>query len=150
MRTVARREMLSPMGFTGQAPPRVVIAAVATLNGSAQVSLGGNGRQHPKARVWLLEDASVVLCIPDKTAPGRVRREHLGLAASAHWRERSKLLTVTVRDAEDPAIELGTLVVNAKGCGCGMGAAGNAGPTEDKRFDVVRVRQPEWYVVTKD
>jgi hypothetical protein len=124
------------MGFTGTRPPRVQVLTVATVNGSVTAL----GRQHPKARVWLLEDRTVVLCIPDKTAPGRVRRETYAAAVShARWQNRSKLLTVTLLGEAG-----GTIVVNAKGCGCGMGAAGNAGPTAEA-YDVVRVRQPEWY-----
>ena len=110
--------------------------AVATVNGS----IGGDLGTHPKARVWLLEDRTLVLCVPDKTAPGRVRRQRYdGAVRAARWQNRSKLLTVELTGDSSP-----TVTVNAKGCGCGMGAAGNAGP-EPGAYDVVRVRQPEWY-----
>ena len=136
-------------GFTGTAPPREQIPTVATVNGSVRLTLGEqHQRVLPKARLWLLEDAALVLCVPDKTAPGRVRRERYEWAAAAHWHERSKILTVTLCDLDGGAV--GTVELNAKGCGCGMGAAGNAGPTESRHFDVVRVRQPEWYTVTVD
>lgn len=128
--------MLRRMGFSGPAPVRDQILTVATLNGSAQIL----GRSHPKARVWLLEDRSLVVCLPDRTAPGRVRRESLGEVAQAVWNERTKILLATLSGG-------GTVTVNARGCGCGMGAVGSAGPTESKHFDVVRVRQPDWYVL---
>jgi hypothetical protein len=124
------------MGFTGTAPPRQQVLTVATVNGSVRAL----GETYPKARVWLLEDRTVVLCVPDRTAPGRVRREsYNGAVESAHWAARSKQLTITLGGGE-------TVAVNAKGCGCGMGAAGNAGPTAGA-YDVVKVRQPEWYTV---
>jgi hypothetical protein len=129
------------MGFTGEAPPREQVLTVATVNGRVSAL----GEQFPKARVWLLEDRSVVLCVPDRAAPGRVRRVAYGPVVSAAWDKRAKALSVTVALGED--MGEGTITVDARGCGCGMGAAGNAGPTAGK-FDVVRVRTPEWYTVT--
>ena len=123
-------------GFAGDAPPRTQVMAVATVNGSA-VALG---RQHPRTRLWVLEDRTAVLCISDSRAPGGVRREVYPVLASV-WQERSKLLTVDL-DGD------GTVTLNAKGCGCGMGAAGNAGPSEGP-YDVVRVRAPDWHTVER-
>jgi len=129
------------MGFTGEAPPREQVLTVATVNGRVQAL----GESFPKARVWLLEDRSLVLCVPDREAPGRVRRVAYGPVVSASWAAKQKALSVTVELGEDTGV--GVITVDARGCGCGMGAAGNAGPTAGK-FDVVRVRTPDWYTVS--
>lgn len=93
---------------------------------------------HPKARVWVLEDRTAVLVLP---AAGRgVERRTEALTASS-WDGGRKLLTAVTEDGQD-------LRLDGRGCGCNMGAVGNAGPV-DGRYNIVRVRTPEWHEVSK-
>lgn len=120
------------MGFI-DAAPREQVHTVATLAGRA--TLGSTS--WPKARVYLLEDRQAVLIVPDPDNRGKVVRIPFDVTTST-WDAREKSLVMLTQDGE--------LAVDGKGCGCGMGAVGSAGPVEG-RHDLIRVRAPEWHVV---
>lgn len=121
------------MGFL-QAPDRVEIGVVATSMGI--VTHGGTTYQ--KGRVWILDDHRLILCVPGPNRTG-VTRIELGVVAISNWKSRSKQLSVTFENGS-------TLGVNAKGCGCGAGAVGNAGPVAEPHH-ISRVRAPEWHTI---
>lgn len=90
----------------------------------------------PKCRVFVMEDHSVVLITPGDGGLVRQSFEAVG----AGFERATQTLTVHLSSGQ-------TLTVFGKGCGCGMGAVGNAGPTEDP-YRLSKVRAPEWYSET--
>jgi len=92
---------------------------------------------HLKARIWVLEDRQVILCVPGH--PRGVERLHLG-TVSVLRRSAPKALTLEMEDGS-------SIQVVEANCACGMGAAGSAGPV-DGRWKIERVRAPEWYITS--
>ena len=125
------------MGFL-EAPERPQVSVVATSLGSAR----HRGTTYQKARAWVLEDRMVILCVPDGNRGAGVNRILLGTATRSEWKARSKQLLVYFEDES-------VLDVNAKGCGCGAGAVGNAGPIAEPH-NIARVRPPEWHLVVSN
>lgn len=99
------------------------------------------GEHHPKARVWLLEDREAVLAIPARQSGGSPVERIVERLTGSEWSGGRKLLTATLEDG-------GELRLDGRGCGCNMGAVGSAGPVEGQ-YHIVRVRTPDWHVVSK-
>ena len=132
------------MGFLVAAEPRPVFNVVATVAGKGTV----RGRTVPRARLYVLEDRTAVLCLPAESGKG-VDRETL-LVDTSSWSPSTKMLTVTGYTEESLAEEQPlpvVFMVDGRGCGCGLGAVGNAGPVVGK-YQIERVRAPEWHTVT--
>lgn len=88
-----------------------------------------------KSRLWILEDRTVVACVP---APDdSVDRRNLGSAESVEFRGRRNL-TVTIPDYGGP------ISFQEADCACGMGEVGTAAPIQTARWRIVRVRRPDW------
>lgn len=122
------------MGFLdGGDDDRAEWLVVASARG--RVTLGST--VHAKGRVFVMEDRSVVLVLPGEGGRGVRRVEYVAL--TSEWHPASKALRVTLSDGH-------TLSVDASGCGCGMGAVGNAGPSEE-RYRLTKVRAPEWHSI---
>lgn len=115
------------MGFQTTSEPRVDVNVVATAQG--RISYGSTNY---KGRVWLLDDQTAVIC----SSQGKnVVRTIVGSISEASFDRRSKMLRIQS--------DSGPITVDAKGCGCNLGVAGNAGPVEG-RYQVHRVRA-DWY-----
>jgi hypothetical protein len=150
------------MGFLLR-EPLTEVRAVAAMNGRVNLY----GQSFDKARVWLLEDRTAVICSAgvdgierrkvfvrqarhltrDKMLVADVVREmrHTTLAAFAASLPPG---AIAIDDSGAPVVELppgdaGRLLVDTRGCGCGYGAVGTAGPIEGP-FEMVRVREPDW------
>lgn len=123
------------MGFLGAAQDtRQEFLVVVSARGKLDL----DGEHYGKARVFVLEDRTVTVVTPVKPR-GLEWRTYT--VESSTWNPPSKLLTVTF------AGDNGGLALDAGGCGCGMGAVGNAGPI-DGPYKLVKVRSPEWHTVT--
>jgi hypothetical protein len=124
------------------AEPSVGVEVVTTAAGKVDVA----GTRYPKARVWLLADMTAVVCLPvvktsvEGVSNGGIERRVLEGVLGSSWSEKTKLLTVNLSNGL-------SLTVDAKGCGCGMGAVQNAGPVAG-RYTLNRVRRPEWHTVS--
>ncbi len=129
------------MGFTKQPAGVAQFNVVGTTAGSAEV-LDPDGRvraRHPKARMFVLADRTAVLVTPTVGGPARsVDRETFTVLESSWQRSAAQLTAVTADGA--------VLVAKSNGCGCGLGAVGNAGPTGSS-YRLHRVRAPEWHTV---
>ena len=93
-----------------------------------------SGARHPKARLWVLADRTAVVCLPDGNGVRRVTVE----VESSVFNRAAETLVVLAAEGE--------FSLDMRGCGCGMGAVGNAGPI-DGSYRVERVRAPEWHEV---
>lgn len=127
------------MGFLAPAEPVAEVLTVATALGRATLLEGADGPaigQWPKARVFVLADRTAVLVTPSAENARAVDRQTFDVEAS-DWSRSAKVLTVVTSDGQ-------ILSVSAKGCGCGMGIVGNAGPTAEA-YRLVKVRAPEWH-----
>ena len=88
-----------------------------------------------KARLWILEDRSIMAIVPGQNGAD-VERIPLGTVEEA-VRVRGEV-TITLTDSDEP------IRFRERTCGsCGMGAVGSAGPVEGK-WRMERVRLPEW------
>lgn len=92
---------------------------------------------HPKARLWVLEDRQVVVCVPEH--PRGVQRLQLGAAVELR-KTSPRQHTLAMEDGS-------TVTIEEASCACGMGRAGSAGPVDGK-WKMDRVRAPEWYILT--
>jgi hypothetical protein len=125
------------MGFmTAVQRPQVYV--VHTSRGRAVL----DGFSYPKASVWVLEDGTVILCVPEGLEPNtkgvsRIQRQVADYAGASTWSPRAKMLTLELDSGE-------TLTMDSRGCGCGLGAVGNAGPVLGP-YEIVRVRNPTWF-----
>lgn len=119
------------MGFLSPAPPRTLCNVVETSIGKVFWPGGSNS----KARVWLMEDRSTVICVAGPDGVNRIIFEGI---VGVTYNRAAKETVVTLGEEQ-------TVVIDARGCGCGMGAVGSAGPIEGP-YDVQRVRA-DWYVV---
>jgi hypothetical protein len=138
-----------------QTPDSVDISVVATAPGSATLM----GQNFPKARVWILEDRSAIVC---SVGPGGIERRKVFVRHGSFNRQTNRLVAevsqlpiveesvtadIASADAEPspPSTEQPLmLIVDASGCNCGMGAVANAGPF-DSPYNIIRVRDPEWF-----
>lgn len=94
--------------------------------------------QYRKARLWVLEDRTVIAVVPG-TEDGGVWRRNLGLAERIVRTSRREL---RVELAEDPDL---AVEITESDCGCGMGYVASAGPVLGK-WKIVRVRRPDWFI----
>lgn len=117
------------MGFLSPPPERTQCSVVET--GIGKVFWPGG--QNSKARLWMMEDRTAVICI---AGPDGVNRIEFSGIVAAVMSPSKKETTVTLEDG-------GQIVLDARGCGCGMGAIGSAGPVPGS-YDVNRVRA-DWY-----
>jgi hypothetical protein len=150
------------MGFLLR-EPLTEIHAVAAMNGRVNLY----GQTFDKARVWLLEDRTAVVCsagvdgierrkvfvrharhlVRDKMLVADVVREMRHTTLDAYVASLPPGV-VAIDDSGTAPVELppgdaGRLLVDTRGCGCGFGAVGNTGPIEGP-FEMVRVREPDW------
>jgi hypothetical protein len=127
------------VGFLAPAEATPEYRVVGTAMGTAR-KLSAEGavlEQWSKARMFVLESLEVVLVVP--AGPGAVDRV-VGTTVASEWNRQSRQLTAVLESGE-------ILTVNGQGCGCNMGAVGNAGPS-DGQYRLVKVRRPEWHTVT--
>jgi hypothetical protein len=131
------------VGFMTKSEPPLEVLTVATAMGKAQLLRpddDGTMRQVEywgKARLFVLEDRTAVLIVG---APGGGIERIVADILESAWVTGSRQLSVVVVDGD-------VLVLDGQGCGCGMGAIGNAGPV-DGAYRLSRVRAPEWHTVT--
>jgi len=121
------------MGFVNASPDdRVEYLIVASARGKLRIG----SVQHAKARLFVLEDRTAVVVLPD---PGGGLVWSTYAVDTSSYDPPSETLTVRLADG-------GELALDARGCGCGMGAVGNAGPV-DGPYRLTAVRAPEWHTV---
>lgn len=120
------------MGFFAPPEPRTLTMVVETGIGS----VFWPGGQNSKARLWLMEGNVAIICVnaPD----GGVNRISFEGVVSAVYVRSQQETTVLLGDGSQ-------IVLDARGCGCSMGAVGSAGPVEGP-YEIVRVRA-DWYTV---
>lgn len=106
------------------------------LTSPGQLKIGSE--QWRKARLWVLEDHTVIAVVPGE-GEGGVWRRNLGTAERIVRVARRE---VRVELVEDPGLEI---ALTEADCGCGMGYVASAGPVTGK-WKIVRVRRPDWYV----
>lgn len=129
------------MGFLAPAEQAAEVLTVATAMGKAALRPGPDAQatgSWPKARVFVLEDRTVVLVTPGP-GPRTVERQTY-LAEASDWNRTTSQLSVVLSDGA-------VLTVDAKGCGCNMGVVGSAGPTAEA-YRLTKVRAPEWHTVS--
>lgn len=120
------------MGFLAPAPPRTPVTIVET--GAGKVFWPGG--QSAKSRIWIMADRSVVICV---AAPGGgINRIVFEDIESAVLNRPTHTTLITLEDQR-------TVTLDARGCGCGMGAVGSAGPIEGP-YEVQRQRA-DWYTI---
>lgn len=89
----------------------------------------------PKARLWVLEDRTIVAIVPGDSI-SEVERITIGEAVSGVLARGEATFTLSGSDE--------TVQFRERTCGsCGMGAVGSAGPVEGK-WRMERIRLPEW------
>lgn len=126
------------MGFlTAPDDVRTEFLVVVTARGKLQAQGGALDGAHAKARVFVLEDRTAVVILPD-TGPRKLRWYTFAVDSST-YNAATRKLTVTLADPD-----AGVLTVDGQNCGCGMGAVGNAGPA-DAPYKLTPVRSPEWH-----
>lgn len=82
-------------------------------------------------------DGTFVLCTPSQHTDRDVDRRTYDNILSSTWSEQRKALIINLTDGN-------TVSMDANGCGCGMGAVGNAGPIEGG-YAFNRVDAPPWH-----
>lgn len=124
------------MGFIDAAPDdRVEYLVVETARGTMRLGVAA----YEKARVFVLENRTVVVVLPGPEDPDALSWDTYAVD-TANYSPVTKILTVRLADG-------GELVLDGNGCGCNMGAVGNAGPNGGP-YKLTPVRNPEWYTVT--
>lgn len=115
---------------------RVEYLIVASNRGKLHLETPENGvEMFAKARVFVMEDRTVAVALPSGE-PGKVAWRYF-VAASSTYSPPTKMLAVNLENG-------GILRLDGSGCGCGMGAVGNAGPV-DGPYRLTPVRAPEWH-----
>lgn len=120
------------MGYLTKSLDRQEIQSVFTAAGRVLSSPFG---VHAQARIWILADRSVVVCLPE----GRrgINRVVYNYVVSS---QNNKPLEQVIVDVGETL----PIIFSYSGCGCGMGAVGNAGPIAGQ-YQKVNVRAPEWH-----
>lgn len=129
------------MGFMASADQAPEILTVATAMGKASYAAGPDApatQSWQKARLFVLEDRTAVLIIPDE---GRAVERLPYTVVASDWAATARRLTVVVDDG-------GILSLDGRGCGCNMGAVGGAGPVAGP-YRLSKVRAPEWHTVSR-
>lgn len=117
------------------AEPRTQVHVIAYAVGKGNFL----GESHAKAGLWILADKTGVFVTNDPTLPGGVKRQTFTIDRVEYHSAQQTYVAYT------PAEEQVTL--DARGCGCGMGAIQGAGPVEGQ-YEVIMERIPEdWYTV---
>ncbi len=125
---------LRGMGFSKTAvDTRVEVPVVVSARGKLTLL----GVHHAKARVFVLENKTAVVVLPNPNDRKQLLRTSYEVLGS-EWQPAVKLMIVH--------LDVGVLMLDANGCGCGMGAVGNAGPTAEP-YRLVNVRAPDWHTV---
>jgi len=124
------------MGFlrTGE-DNRQEFLVVATARGKLHIDNGETGENYAKARVFVLEDRTAVVIVPDDS-PRKLHWETF-VVDSSSYNPATRQLVVALANGS-------VLTVDGQNCGCGMGAVGNAGPI-DGPYKLTPVRNPEWH-----